>query len=119
MANYKRGRGRLKDSARKTTYSWTVRSRLRWQRIQRDRVRDEVADVMVKVDSSMINALGYDDATRTLTVEFSDGAQYVYAKVPRTVYDRLIASTSTGGAFVELVKSKGYAYKKVVGGNGK
>jgi hypothetical protein len=69
--------------------------------------------MMVKVDSSMLNAIGYDDTTRKLTVEFSNGSVFEYSQVPRSIYDKVMEARSTGSAFNGLVKTKGYAYKKV------
>ena len=68
---------------------------------------------MMKVNSSMLNEIDYDDATKTLTVEFSNGARFVYDQVPRIVYDKITTASSIGSTFNGLVKSKGYRYRKL------
>jgi hypothetical protein len=48
------------------------------------------------VDSSMIHAIGYDRAARTMEVVFRDGGIYEYLDVPRGVYTGLMAADSKG-----------------------
>ena len=51
------------------------------------------------VASSSLAAIGYDDATQTLEVEFTNGHIYQYFDVPRTVFDSLLGSESLGAFF--------------------
>jgi hypothetical protein len=51
---------------------------------------------LVTVESSMIQAVGYDDATQELTVVFNSGKTYRYTGVPPTVYADLLAAESKG-----------------------
>jgi hypothetical protein len=58
---------------------------------------------LVKVESSMISAVGYDEATSELEAHFHDGAVWHYRAVPRTVYEELLASSSKGGYMRDFV----------------
>jgi hypothetical protein len=51
---------------------------------------------LVQVESSMISAVAYDDADRSLIVIFNTGQTYVYSDVPRETYDGLLAADSKG-----------------------
>ncbi|PJJ72555.1 KTSC domain-containing protein [Diaminobutyricimonas aerilata] len=44
----------------------------------------------VVLESSVLRAVRYDDATRSLRVRFTSGAMYEYYDVPREVYDALL-----------------------------
>jgi hypothetical protein len=48
------------------------------------------------VESSMIQAAGYDEKSSTLEVVFNSGKTYRYFEVPKTVYLELIESNSKG-----------------------
>jgi hypothetical protein len=48
------------------------------------------------VESSMVHAVGYDDATQELEVVFTSGTVFRYTEVPRNVYDDLLAADSKG-----------------------
>lgn len=51
---------------------------------------------LVKVDSSMIYAVGYDPKAKELEVVFNTGGIYRYQGVPRKVYKELLAAESKG-----------------------
>jgi hypothetical protein len=51
---------------------------------------------LVTVESSMINAVGYDAAAQELVVVFNSGKTYRYTGVPQTVYADLLAADSKG-----------------------
>ena len=51
---------------------------------------------LIKVDSSMIYAVGYDPETQTLEVVFNRTGVYIYEGVPQEVYDGLLAAESKG-----------------------
>jgi hypothetical protein len=65
------------------------------------------------VSSSNVASVGYDAATRTLAVEFSNGGVYEYDDVPADVADALMQSGSVGRAFHATIKSGGYSARKV------
>ena len=48
------------------------------------------------VNSSNAAAIGYDQASLTLEVEFKDGSVYQYFDVPETVYQELMRASSIG-----------------------
>jgi hypothetical protein len=51
---------------------------------------------MVTVESSMISAVGYDEAGEILEVVFNSGSIYRYSGVPKDVYEGLLAADSKG-----------------------
>jgi hypothetical protein len=51
---------------------------------------------LIPVESSMIQAVGYDAKTRQLEVLFNSGQTYCYEGVPQEVYDGLMAADSKG-----------------------
>lgn len=61
---------------------------------------------MPEVKSSNIRSVDYNDDARELTVSFKTGATYVYAEVPRSVYDALVSADSIGGYFASRVRGK-------------
>lgn len=54
---------------------------------------------MHPVESSMIGAIGYDEATRTLHILFNSGKTYAYADVPAEVFAAFLAAESKGVFF--------------------
>jgi hypothetical protein len=65
----------------------------------------------VRLDSSAITAVTYDEKKQTLTVEFREGETYCYAQVPEFVYRELLKAESAG-AFWNRVKDN-YEFVKV------
>jgi KTSC domain len=59
----------------------------------------------VTFDSSAIEAVRYDDETRTLDVEFREGHSYRYIHVPEFIYRELLNAESAG-AFWNAVKDQ-------------
>jgi KTSC domain len=55
------------------------------------------------VESSMIQAFGYEAETQTLMVIFSSGKTYRYFDVPPEVYQQLLAAPSKGSYMRDLV----------------
>jgi hypothetical protein len=51
---------------------------------------------MKNVNSSNVAAIGYDNATQTLQVEFKNGSTYQYFDVPEAIYNGLDDATSVG-----------------------
>lgn len=66
---------------------------------------------MTYVDSSNIEAIGYDDATQELHVRFLSGATYIYKGVPRQIFDDLMQAPSKGSFLNREVKGV-YQYAK-------
>lgn len=60
-----------------------------------------------KVESSLIDYVGYDAASETLTVVFTTtGETYVYQKVPEKTYKSLMSAKSKGQYFTKNIKNK-------------
>ena len=51
------------------------------------------------MQSSMLNSAEYDDEKKELIVTFSNGKDYVYEDVDKSIYDYLIEATSAGKYF--------------------
>jgi len=66
---------------------------------------------MIYVDSSNIEAIGYDDDTQELHVQFLSGGYYIYHNVPRGVFDELIYASSKGSYLNREIKGV-YQYTK-------
>lgn len=66
---------------------------------------------MIYVDSSNVEAIGYDDATQELHVRFLSGGYYVYSEVPRHVFDDLMSAPSKGSFLNREIKGV-YHYTK-------
>lgn len=57
------------------------------------------------VKSSNIEAVGYDGSEQRLTIEFKDGAQYCYEKVPEKTFNELHKAESVGTYFYKNIKT--------------
>jgi len=68
--------------------------------------------LMYPVNSSIITATGYNAATKTAFVEFTNGALYTYSNVPPAEYDNLRLAPSVGSYFTKHFKH-GYTYSKI------
>jgi KTSC domain len=64
------------------------------------------------VDSSVIAAVGYDDAQRTLYVRFNASGMYVFHDVPPAAYDALIHAESKGRFFNAEIRDT-YRYTRL------
>ena len=67
----------------------------------------------IKVKSSNISSIGYDELTKTLEIEFANGGLYQYKEVPKEVYEGFNKAESVGKYFFSAVKAKNFAYLKV------
>jgi hypothetical protein len=59
---------------------------------------------MQEVKSSNIKAVGYDDTSKTLAVQFSSGNTYYYSNVPRATFDEFVAAESVGRYFAANIR---------------
>jgi hypothetical protein len=64
---------------------------------------------MTFVESSLIQAIGYDAERRLLEIAFTSGRAYWYAEVPPEVYQNLLAAESKGEYFLTHIRAV-YAY---------
>lgn len=55
--------------------------------------------------SSTIRAVGYDEPTETLRVQFVSGAVYDYAAVPAAVHTALMGASSIGSHFGQNIRT--------------
>lgn len=67
---------------------------------------------MTHVDSSNIEAVGYDEDSSTLQVEFKNGGIYQYFDVPENIYEGLRDADSVGKYLASIIKGS-YRYSKV------
>lgn len=56
------------------------------------------------MQSSMLSACEYDDENKELTVTFSNGRDYTYEDVDKSIYDSLISAESAGKYFNSIKK---------------
>lgn len=71
--------------------------------------------VLTPVDSSQIEAVGYDDATKTLALKFKHGGSvYHYDNVPPELYADFSAAESKGSFFGKRIKNGSFNYRKIV-----
>jgi len=64
------------------------------------------------VDSSNIEAIGYDDQTEELHVRFLSGGTYVYHQVPASVFNGLMNAASKGSYLNREIKDV-YQFSKL------
>jgi hypothetical protein len=64
---------------------------------------------MVRVTSSAIADVAYDEAARRLTIRFRHGGRYVYLDVPPRIAAGLIAAPSLGRYFHDHIRNR-YAF---------
>lgn len=67
---------------------------------------------MTNVDSSNVEAVGYDEDSSTLQVEFKNGGTYQYFDVPENVFIGLRDAESVGRYLVSTIKGV-YRYSKI------
>jgi hypothetical protein len=60
---------------------------------------------MTYVDSTNVEAIGYDEVAQELYVQFLGSGMYVYYDVPQEVYDELINAPSKGRFLNEAIKN--------------
>lgn len=67
---------------------------------------------MTNVDSSNVAAVGFDEDSQTLQVEFKNGATYQYFDVPEIIFEGLRDAGSPGQFLNQQVKGT-YRYSRV------
>ena len=65
-----------------------------------------------EVSSGQIRSIGYDEAARTLEVEFTSGGVYVYRDVPPEAYQDFMNADSKGRYFAIFVRAN-YEYERL------
>lgn len=64
------------------------------------------------VASSNIQGIAYDVSTKTLFVQFKNGAEYAYYQVPEEEYEAMLSASSAGGYLNDNIKNS-YSYSRV------
>ena len=59
-----------------------------------------------RVNSSRLRAVGYDEKTLTLEIEFSNGQVYQYPKVYPEVYRRFMNAPNPGSFFEDKIEEE-------------
>lgn len=67
---------------------------------------------LISVSSSNVNAVGYDQQTNTLFVQFNDMSIYKYFDVPQSMYKSLLNASSVGKYLAQNIKGS-YSYIKI------
>ena len=67
---------------------------------------------MIPVDSSNIEAIGYEEDSATLQIEFKNGGTYQYFDVPENISESLRYADSVGKYLASQIKGV-YRYSKV------
>jgi KTSC domain-containing protein len=61
---------------------------------------------MININSSAINAIGYDENSNHLRIEFSHGNTYDYYNVPKEIFEGLLNASSAGSYYNQYIKDK-------------
>lgn len=64
------------------------------------------------VSSSNLKSVGYDQSSNTLEIEFHGGRIYQYYKVPKEIYQGLMAASSHGKYHHRRIKGS-YQYSRI------
>ena len=64
------------------------------------------------VQSSNVGAIGFDQASQTLEVEFLNGSVYQYYGVPDHLYEQIMQTPSKGSFLHTYIKNQ-YPYSRV------
>ena len=59
-----------------------------------------------RLNSSTIERIVFDDEAETLSIWFKASGKYVYAGVPRAIYDALAHAKSAGAFFNEAIRGR-------------
>lgn len=68
---------------------------------------------LIKVDSSQISAVGYDEGNKLLYIQFQNGTVYVYYNVVYYIYEGLLNAESKGKFFNDYIRKVGYKFTKL------
>lgn len=61
---------------------------------------------MLSVQSSNLDAVGYDEPTKALHIRFKNGAVWEYTEVPAEEYQALMSADSIGSHYAKYIKKK-------------
>jgi len=66
----------------------------------------------VRVSSSNLRSVGYDEQSAVLEVEFHSGGVYQYSGVPRSTFEALMRAASKGAYLDAYIKAR-FSYRRV------
>ncbi len=61
---------------------------------------------MIKVSSSAISAIGYDESTKMMKIRFKQSKTYDYCGVPKNVFEAFLNASSIGRYYDQHIKDK-------------
>lgn len=67
---------------------------------------------MKPVASSNIQAVGYDESTETMRLQFANGSVYEYHNIPSIVYNDFMQASSLGAYLNRNIRNN-YPYEKI------
>lgn len=59
---------------------------------------------MIKVSSSAISAIGYDENLKRMKITFKQGKTYDYCGVPKNVFEKFKSASSLGRYYDQYIK---------------
>jgi len=68
---------------------------------------------MTSVQSSNVEAIGYDEERHALRVRFRNGTLYEYSQVSPEVFRTFLAAPSKGSFVHEVLRKGGYACRRI------
>ena len=68
----------------------------------------------IRIKSSDLRSVGYDELTLILEIEFHHGGIYQYFSVPKKIYEDLVKSVSSHGQFHTRYIKNRYRREKVL-----
>jgi hypothetical protein len=67
----------------------------------------------IRVKSSNLRSIGYDEPTQILEIEFQQGGTYQYFGVSKKIYDNLMKAVLSHGEYYERFIKNRYRRKKI------
>ena len=67
----------------------------------------------IRVKSSSLRSVGYDESTQILEIEFHHGGTYQYFGIPKKIYDDLMKYESGHGQYHARYIKNRYRHKKI------
>ena len=61
---------------------------------------------MISVDSEAILEVGYDSATKRMTITFKQGKSYDFCGVPANIFEGLVIAASVGSYYNDHVRDR-------------
>lgn len=61
---------------------------------------------MISVSSSAISSIGYDQLTLQMQIKFKQGHTYTFCRVPQSIFDGLLTSSSKGTYYDRYIRDK-------------